>query len=429
MPHKGSRNRTCRALIWVADRIKDQISPTTSYEYIEHELERQLGPLRLERTMVGGIVPHDGKSLMQWCRDMMKDHGRVRGSVRETLFMGGSESVQPSYLDEIGYRSFMSNWSTPFQDDVSEASNVEEHDRSANGQSQNHSPARPTMSPLTATTSPRGSLDEIAVDRPRTTPAITAPADTSIIQRTSDALRPDHASASLPIASTQYAGSRDSSAEPLANLVSAFPAAAASVENLNAQDSSVERASNGPGTGPAISTQKASPGAQHSTTKPVSNYDSATSAIESQTEGSSAQQPPVQTRATLPYMGTFSVPDSEVQNKMQRISRDIENAVLQLFLSSGIEIGQPAEFESNPTLELEELYESALGTKDWKSRAKELQLYGVPRASDLLIALVGAAVHRWVLEKVHSWRGPAQEYPGSKCSYQHFARRIKEHSK
>ncbi|GAB1736549.1 hypothetical protein NU219Hw_g7695t1 [Hortaea werneckii] len=359
----------------------------------------------------------------------MKAHGKVKGSVRDTLFTGGSEFVRSSFLQRIGYQPTMSNWSTPFQDDSSEAGDVGGHDRTAIEQSQNRSSARPTMSPLTPRTSPRGSLDEIAVDHSSTAHAIEAPMEIPTSQRSSDTLGPGHTSTSLPIApSTQCADPRVPLAEPLANLVSESSAAAASKGNLNAQDSCVERASKEPGTSPAISTRKSSPETQHSTPKSVSNYDSATSAIEPQTEGSNAQQPLVQPRATLPHMGTFSVPDSEVQNKMQRISRDIENAVLQLFLSSGIEIGQPAEFESNPTLELEELYESALGTKDWKSRAKELQFYGVPVASDLLIALVGAAVHRWVLEKVHSWQGPAQEYPGSKCSYEHFARRIKEHT-
>lgn len=112
-----------------------------------------------------------------------------------------------------------------------------------------------------------------------------------------------------------------------------------------------------------------------------------------------------------------------------RLSQDIESALRQLFTSAGVEIGYPTEFELAPVPELESRYESALGLKDWRRRAVELHIFGVSRAFALLIALVGAAVHRWVLGKGHSWRGPAQEYLGSKLRRQHVDRVVALHTK
>lgn len=405
MPRKEARDRAYHALIWFADKNKDDISPNMSLGDLADELQRQLAPLGLERSVDAGIIPHDGKSLLQWSRDMMKFHGRDRGSVRETLFTDGNKSVQTSFLDRIGYRFSMSRWSTPFQGDSSQVGRVVEHDRSATEQSQNRPLARPTMSPLSERTSPRGSFDEIVIDPSSTTPATAAPAPSegSTSQRTSDACRPNHDGASLPMApTTQCLNPRHSSVEAPAHLASA---------------SSVSAASTG------------SPNAPKPSSEPVSKRPCASSAIPAQTEGQNAQQSPSETRSSLPFMGAFSIPDSEVRDKMQSLSQDLQSAVRQLFLSSGIEVGHPAEFEPTPVLELEKLYESALGTKDWRSRAVELQIYGIPRAFDLLTALVGAAVHRWVFEKVHPWRGPVQEYLGSKLHRRHVDRVVAEHSK
>ncbi|KAI7225701.1 hypothetical protein KC330_g9066 [Hortaea werneckii] len=296
----------------------------------------------------------------------------------------------------------MSTWSTPFQDDSSDAGELTGHDYPANGLLQNRSNVSPSISSFTECSSPRVSLDEMGVDHPSTTSATASPIECPGSQRSSDELMENRLHTSLVVEQlTERSSSRPSSDEPLADLTSASSGTAAPTGRPNAQDSSIDLASNVP---------------------------CAETAILTRTESPNAQQPSSQTGTNVPFMGTFSIPDSEVRDKMQRLSQDLESAVRQLFLSSGIEIGHPAEFEPTLVLELEKLYESALGTKDWRSRAVELQMHGIPRAFDLLIALVGAAVHRWVLDHVHPWRGPALEYLGSQLHRRHVDRVVAQHT-
>ncbi|KAI6875661.1 hypothetical protein KC323_g5 [Hortaea werneckii] len=230
----------------------------------------------------------------------------------------------------------------------------------------------PTMSPLSERTSPRGSFDEIVIDPSSTTPATAAPAPSegSTSQRTSDACRPNH----------------DGSGTSRQRIFSVC-----SLDREPECPKTIKRAC-------FKETMR-----EFCYPSPDRRAKCSAVALRDQV--------------------------NEVRDKMQSLSQDLQSAVRQLFLSSGIEVGHPAEFEPTPVLELEKLYESALGTKDWRSRAVELQIYGIPRAFDLLTALVGAAVHRWVFEKVHPWRGPVQEYLGSKLHRRHVDRVVAEHSK
>lgn len=375
MSSNFSRARGYRALLWFADRNKSSISPTQSSRDLAAELEKQLEFLKLERRVDGEIVAHDGRSLLQWSREMMREYARSRSYALNTLFTNGSASVQPRLLERVGYQSMMSTWNTPFQDDSSEAGELVGHHYPANGLLQNRSNASPSISSFTKCPSPRASSDEMGVDHPSTTSATAAPRECPGSQRSSDEVMENRLRASLAIEQlTECSNSQPPSGEPLADLTSASSGTAAPTGRPNAQHSSIDLTSNAPG---------------------------ARTATPARTESPNAQQPCTQTGMNVPFMGTFSIPDSEVRDKMLRLSQDLDSAVRQLLLSSGIEIGHPAEFEPMPVLELEKLYESALGTKDWRSRAVELQMHGIPRAFDLLIALVGAAVHRWVLDHVH----------------------------
>lgn len=334
---------------------------------------------------------------------MMREYARSRSYALNTLFTDGSASVQPRLLERVGYQSIMSTWSTPFQDDSSETGELVGNDYPASGLFQSRSNASSSISSFTERPSPRVSSDEMGVDHPSTTSATAAPVECPGSQRSPDELMENRLHESLAIKQpTECSSSRTSSEGPLADLTSASSGTAAPTGRPNAQHSSIDLESSVPG---------------------------ARTAIPTRTESPNAQQPSTQTGTNVPFMGTFSIPDSEVRDKMQRLSQDLESAVRQLSLSSGIEIGHPAEFEPTPVLELEKLYESALGTKDWRSRAVELQTYGIPRAFDLLIALVGAAVHRWVLDHVHPWRGPAPEYLGSELHRRHVDRVVAQHSK
>ncbi|KAI7329083.1 hypothetical protein KC315_g6318 [Hortaea werneckii] len=257
----------------------------------------------------------------------------------------------------------MSTLSTPLSNDRLEASDVAEHDRSANGLSQNRPVATPTISLLSGRSSPRRSFDE----QSNTIPAIEEPA--------------------------RYQSLRNLSLEPQPDLASASSATAGPTGN---------------------------PNTPHSSFEPVSIHPGWNSTGLARTERPNAQPALIQMRRNLPFMGTFSVPDDEVRDTMKRLSEDLESAVRQLFMSVGVKIGYPAEFEPAPVSELKRLYESALGTKDWRSRADELRVDGPLRAFDLLIALVGVAVHRWVLSDVHGWQGPVQEYLGSERHRRHL---------
>lgn len=134
-------------------------------------------------------------------------------------------------------------------------------------------------------------------------------------------------------------------------------------------------------------------------------------------------------RPVLPCIDSFLLDNRQIQAEVGAIFSSIERAARQEFETAGIALDAPADFELKPSVDLQKIYETALGTRCWKDLLSTRPASQQPRAFDTLLAIVGAMVHAWVLEKAQPWQGALKEDFGSPFHLRHVRNTISKYSK